>query len=302
MKAILQFPITRVLAVTLCLIAVNAKRAEAATAVPPGVPEPGLILWGTVVNATNITQQIGIDSASWSVTDGTSTGVYTGQTRPAVRIFTQGDQSFYVVEVPFDTRRFGNIQLDDPINEGVKSFQLLSSSPPAYLLAPTINGVPASVRAIDGAPSAGTNVPVSGFNATVRGRVIRVDLSITPITETYEQWATRIFGSSGVPSASPGADPDQDGLTNASEHAAGTNPLDPASTLRLVQITFTANQATVGWQSVANKRYVLESASSVNGPWSDAASILAAAASVQTSVARSPSGQPTFYRVRVVTP
>jgi hypothetical protein len=252
-----------------------------------------------VVNATNASQQISIESASWSVTDGTSTGVYTALSRPPVRTFIQGNQSFYVLEVPFDTRRFGAIQLDDPANEGVKSFPLQSSAPPTYLLAPTVNGVPATVRSIDGAPSSGTNVPVAGFNATVRGRVIRVDLAITPITETYEQWATRIFGGIGLPSASPGADPDQDGLSNASEYAAGTNPLDPASTLRVVQISFTGNQATVGWQSVASKRYVLESASSLSGPWTDAASILASASSVQTSVARSAGGLPTFYRVRV---
>jgi hypothetical protein len=299
MKVIFHSPITRLLAGTICLATTQVSQSNAASATPPGVPEPGLILWGSVVNATNASQPITIDSASWAVTDGTSTGVYTGLSRPAVRTFIQGNQSFYVLEVPFDTRRFGAIQLDDPINEGVKSFPLQSSAPPTYLLAPTINGAPATVRSIDGAPASGTNVPVAGFNATVRGRVIRVDLAITPITESYEQWATRIFGGAGLPSASPGADPDQDGLNNASEYTAGTNPLDPASTLRVVQISFTANQATVGWQSVASKRYVLESASSLNGPWSDAATILASASSVQTSVARSTGGVPTFYRVRV---
>ena len=300
MKVIHPSIIRRLLAVTTCLTAVTAGHVHAAPAIPTGVPEPGLILWGSVVNATNTSQQISIDSASWSVTDGTSIGTYTPLTRPPVRTFIQGNQSFYVLEVPFDTRRFGAIQLDDPVSEGVKSFPLQSSSPPTYLLTPTINGSPASVRFVDGAPSSGTNVPVSGFTATVRGRVIRVDLAITPITETYEQWATRIFGGIGLPSASPGADPDQDGLTNSGEYAAGTNPLDPSSTLKLLQISFTANQATVGWQSVSNKRYVLESASNLSGPWSDAASILAAATSVQTSVSRSPGGQPTFYRIRVV--
>ena len=301
MNAILQSPINRILAAMVCLIASTVWQADAASAIPPGVPEPGLILWGSVVNATNTSQPISITSANWSVTDGTSTGVYTAQSRPAVRTFTQGDQSYYVLEVPFDTRRFGTIQLGDPINEGVKSFQLLSASPPTYLLAPTINGVPANVRFIDGAPAGGTNVPVAGFNATVRGRVIRVDLAITPITESYEQWATRIFGSSGLPSASPNADPDQDGLTNAGEYASGTNPLDPSSVLRLVQITFTGNEATVEWQSVASKRYVLESATNVTGPWSDAASILASTASTQTRVARS-AGLPMFFRVRLVAP
>src|SRR5215470_6497048 len=57
-------------------------------AIPPGVPEPGLILWGAVVNATNPAQALAISTGSWSVTDGTKTAVYSSQTRPATRIVT----------------------------------------------------------------------------------------------------------------------------------------------------------------------------------------------------------------------
>lgn len=302
MNTFVTLPARGILAVAGCLIATTADWAHAAPALPTGVPEPGLILWGSVVNTTNASQPIGLTSASWSVTDGNSNAVYTPQTRPPVRIFTQGGQSYYVLEVPFDTRRFGTIQLDDPAADGVNSFPLASSSPPTYLLTPTINGVLATVRAIDGAPSGSANVPVAGFNATVRGRVIRVDLSIIPIVETYEQWATRIFGGSGLPAASPSADPDHDGLTNAGEYAAGTNPLDASSALRVLQIAITANQATVGWQSVASKQYVLESATNVAGPWSNAASVLALTSSAQASVARTAASPRVFYRVRVVSP
>jgi hypothetical protein len=294
-----MFPSSLRLALVVGLSAAATGPLSAASPIPPGVPEPGLILWGSVVNATNTSQPVQIDSASWTVTDGITTAAYSSATRPAVQIFTQGDQTYYVLEVPFDTRRFGSIQLNDPANSGVKSFPLQSASPPAYLMTPTINGVPGSVRSIDGAPATGTNLPITGFTATVRGRVIRVDLAITPISESFEQWATRIFGSSSLPTAAPGADPDGDGFTNGSEFAAGTNPLDPASVLRLFQVTFNASQATLGWQSVASKRYILESASNANGPWTDAASILAAGASVQTNVPRSSGALPTFYRVRV---
>jgi hypothetical protein len=91
-------------------------------------------------------------------------------------------------------------------------------------------------------------------------------------------------------------------LNNAGEYAAGTNPLDPASALRLLEIAITGNQATVGWQSVATKRYVLESAPSVNGPWTDAASVVASTTSAEASVPRSPTNKLTFYRVRLVNP
>lgn len=284
------------------LIAATATWSPAASTIPTGVPEPGLIIWGTVVNATNTSQQISISSASWSVSDGTKTSVYTQLTRPPVRTFTQAGQYYYVLEVPFDTRRFGTIQLSDPATEGVNSYELMSSSPPTYVLVPTINGALATVRSIDGAPSGGANVSVSGFNANVRGRVIRVDLAITPTTETYDQWATRIFGNSGLPAASPNADPDHDGLNNAAEFAAGTNPLDPSSALRLLGVTVTGSQATIGWQSIVSKQYVLESATNVDGPWADAASVLASNSIAQASVARPPASPQLFYRVRLAAP
>ncbi len=268
---------------------------------PTGVPEPGLILWGTVVNTANPSQPISITSASWLVSDGTRNATYTQLTRPPVRTFYQGEQQYYVLEVPFDTRRFGTIQLDDPAAEGVNSFQLLSSSPPTYVLTPSINGAVATVRSVDGAPSGGGAVPLSGFTAAVRGRVMRVDLSVLPITESYEQWAQRIFGDLGLPTAQAGADPDGDGLTNAAEFAAGTNPLDPTSALRVLQLVVTPGQATVSWQSVATKSYVLESAPAATGPWTQATSVVAASASAQATVTRSATGN-TFFRVRAVAP
>src|SRR5688572_12810501 len=82
--------------------------------IPPGVPEPGLVIWGNVVNASDATQQIAISSASWSVTDGTKTAVYTAASLPPVQIINLAGKSYYVVEVPFDTRTFGNITLGDP--------------------------------------------------------------------------------------------------------------------------------------------------------------------------------------------
>lgn len=302
MNTLLTSRTGRILAATGCLIASTAYSAQAAPGLPPGVPEPGLIIWGSVVNTTNTAQQISVTSASWAVTDGTKNAIYTQQTRPPVRTFTQGGQSYYMVEVPFDTRRFGTIQLDDPASEGVSSFELMNAAPPTYTMAPTINGVVANIRSIDGGPAAGSSFPVAGFNATVRGRVIRVDLSITPTVETYEQWAIRIFGNNGGAAAAPGSDPDNDGLNNAGEYAAGTNPLDPSSALRLLQVTLNANQATASWQSVASKQYVLESSASINGPWTDAASVQASGGVAQASVTRNPADPQTFYRIRVAAP
>lgn len=58
--------------------------------------------------------------------------------------------------------------------------------------------------------------------------------------------------SAGVILLDPAADTDGDGMGNGSEALAGTNPLDPASSLRILDLT-TANVLT--WSSVSGKTY-----------------------------------------------
>jgi hypothetical protein len=270
--------------------------------IPPGVPEPGLIIWGSVVNQTNASQTITITSASWSVTDGTKTAVYSSASRPPTRIVNLNGQSFYVLQVPFDTRRIGTVTLADPATEGIDSFELKSASPPTYTLTPTINGALATVRSVDGAPASGANVPVAGFSAATRGRVIRVDLGIVPLGDDYETWAAAIFGNANLPDAARTADPDRDGLNNEGEHAAGTDPKDPASALRIVALTIQGQtlQAVVGWQSVSSRSYVIESAPSPEGPWGALSPAMpSAGATTQTSINLVPGEPKRFYRIRL---
>jgi hypothetical protein len=251
---------------------------------------------------TNTAQAIPISSASWSVTDGTKTAVYSASTRPPTRIVTVGNQSFYVLGVPFDTRRFGTITLNDPAQDGIDSFELKAASPPTYTLTPTINGMLASVRAIDGAPVSGANVPVAGFTSATRGRVIRVDLAIIPSADDYESWATAIFGNAGLPEAARTADPDGDGLTNEGEFAAGTDPKNAASLLRILALTLDApqDQVILGWQSISGKSYLIETASSVNGPWFDVGPPVVSSDPITQVNVGSPADVERFYRIRVV--
>ena len=55
--------------------------------------------------------------------------------------------------------------------------------------------------------------------------------------------------------AAPGADPDGDQYTNADEYAAGSNPADGRSVLRVESVRFDAAGATVTWPSAPGKRY-----------------------------------------------
>ena len=274
---------------------------QAATT-PPGVPEPGLVIWGTVVNQTNVSQAITISSATWSVTDGTKTAVYSAGSQPPTRIVNLNGQSYYVLEVPFDTRQIGTVTLADPATVGINSFELKSASPPTYTLAPTINGALATVRSIDGAPASGANVSVAGFTSATRGRVIRVDLAIVPVLEDYLTWATRIFGNPGLSAAAPTADPDGDGMNNQAEYAAGTDPKDPNSALRILTLVVQSQplQAVLGWQSASSRSYIIEAAPGPNGPWSDlGAAVPSAGAATQTSINLATGDPKRFYRIRL---
>jgi hypothetical protein len=283
----------------LCAPALVPSAAAQTGQIPPGVPEPGLVIWGTVVNQTNTSQAIPITSASWSVTDGAKTAVYSGATRPSTRIVNLNGQSYYILQVPFDTRQIGTVTLADPATVGINSFELKTASPPTYTLAPTINGSLATVRSIDGAPASGANIPVAGFTSATRGRVIRVDLAIIPPANDYDSWAAGIFGSATVPEAARTADPDGDGLNNAGEFAAGTDPKDPVSALRILTLTLQSQQAVLGWQSVSSRSYIIEFATGPDGPWGALGSAVPSAGNT-TQTAINLSGEPKlFYRVRL---
>lgn len=276
--------------------------ATQAGALPPGVPEPGIVIWGTVVNQTNSSQAIEITSATWSVSDGTKTAVYSDRSRPATRIVNVDGQSYYVLQVPFDTRQIGTVTLADPATVGINSFELASTTAPTYILGATINGALATVRSIDGAPATGTNVPVAGFTAVTRGRVIRVDLAITPGLGSYDTWASSIFGNPNLPEAARTADPDGDGLTNEGEFSAGTDPKDANSALRILELAVggQSTPTTLGWKSTANRSYFIETAVDPQGPWTALGSPLpSGGATTRAGIAFSGQEPNRFYRVRL---
>jgi hypothetical protein len=307
MKAL--FKISLPCALALHLLTLNL-RSQTPPAIP-GLPEPGLVVWGTVVNAST-NQPITLTSASWTVAQSspTKSATYNDATKPSVRIFSQGGQSYYVVEVPFDTRLLGSVSLADPAAatvseaERLNSFELKVTSPPNYTLTPTINGVLATVKAIDSAPASVDTVPVSGFNTSVRGRVIRVDLAITPLTESYELWATRYFGGITGNGART-ADPDSDNSTNEQEYVAGTQPDNAASILRILSIArdVSSRQVTVGWQSVTAKIYEIETSTTPGGPWQLAAGdIPSQGVATAARISADPSDPSRYYRVITVQP
>jgi hypothetical protein len=80
-------------------------------------------------------------------------------------------------------------------------------------------------------------------------------------------WQIRYFGSVGAPSASPGADPDGDGVSNLQEHSDGTDPTDSTSKLRITDIVRAGDDMRVYFTSVNEKYYSLERFDAVSGTW-----------------------------------
>jgi hypothetical protein len=94
-------------------------------------------------------------------------------------------------------------------------------------------------------------------------------------------------------------DEDGDGMTNAQEDVAGTNPFDPTSVFRVTNITRPSlSTVTLTWSSVSGKKYQVEMASAPNGTYNPVGSqIVASGPSTSETVNGSGSG---FYHAKIV--
>ncbi len=63
------------------------------------------------------------------------------------------------------------------------------------------------------------------------------------------------------------ADPDQDGLSNAAEFGAGTDPQDGGSLLRLRHARDPSGSLALLFESAANRSYSIQASESLSGPW-----------------------------------
>jgi hypothetical protein len=95
-------------------------------------------------------------------------------------------------------------------------------------------------------------------------------------------------------------DDDADGFTEAQENAAGTDPLDPASHLRVLTIARSGTDVALTWTSVPGKSYAIEYASALPGTWSEVSGgpFPAAGATTTRTIAGIPDAMG-FFRVRV---
>ena len=133
---------------------------------------------------------------------------------------------------------------------------------------------------------------------------MRVDLWINE--DAYLTWAAQYFANLADPAAAKTADADYDGFANEQEFAAGTNPLNAASALRLANCSRAADGASfsLNWASVTGKTYQVEtSATLLAASWvSIGSSVVATGASSTLTVPMNASDGRRFFRVRVMAP
>ncbi len=222
----------------------------------PAIPEPPILLYGTVTDKAN-NQPVTITSVTWQVTDGTTTRGYSAITLPATRIVSNG-QSFYLLEVPQETRLVRNAAGQITLQPGSNGFDLKSPAP-TYTLNATINGTAAIIKAVDSTsqPAGTTSAAVTDYTPATQGRTMRVDLWMNE--DPYLTWAAGYFPNPGSPEAAPDADPDGDGASNRQELAAGTNPID--TRIRFARTTSTVEDngtLLIEASTIPGKRYQLE--------------------------------------------
>ena len=135
---------------------------------------------------------------------------------------------------------------------------------------------------------------------TVTVVVHRVDSDADGVPD----WWTQLhFGhAAGQPAdqSQPGDDPDNDGLNNAQEQAAGTDPHDPRSAPQLYALARADTQLEGRITTTLGQRFALEQAPTLAGPWTPAGTNVWGR---QDSAAfHTPLGSNTFYRLATPPP
>ncbi len=277
---------------------------------PPGVPEPGLILWGKLTDAGGNAATVPAAALNWIADNGTESFNITGASTPPVQTWSSGGQNFYMVEIPFNTYKVGAA----PLSLIGNSFEFPSPAPvtpPSYVFQASANGSAATIKAVNGVASGQPTFTVSDFTVSGtagRGRVTQVDLTVVSSADPYTAWMNAYLSSSD-PRAARTADADGDGQTNEQEFAANTNPLDGTVFLKIVTITrVSATSASISWTSNPGQSYTLEASDTASSnplgstPWTTLGTYSGAAAPARTTtvpgVPITAGQRKRFYRVR----
>ncbi|PAW80763.1 MAG: hypothetical protein B9S33_17930 [Pedosphaera sp. Tous-C6FEB] len=141
------------------------------------------------------------------------------------------------------------------------------------------------------------------YNFETRGASVWVSRSApTPLSITSDEWKTAFFGGAAGADAADLADPDGDGVVNALEYLAGTNPTLATSRVQLAPGGWRNGGRDLAFQllSAPGKYYVLESNTDLVSPnWTPIVTNLGDGNLKEFIQAVTPGG-PRYYRLKVL--
>lgn len=252
----------------------------------PGIPEPGLVLYGQVRNvAGGQNTRLIVGRLQWTIQPAIGTPIVW-----ETALTNLHDQFSYLVPVPFETVLPGFTLSPDSLE--------LTPALATYHRTATVDGAAASIVA-----PASANFT---FSSAIRGRMERVDLevSLTPADEDNDgmpdAWE-RQFALDPKNPNDAGEDRDHDGLTNLAEYQAGTDPTDARSLFRFITVASESPTVVrVEWSSAVGRSYTVERSTDLRSGFRPLVTGLPATAPVNTfrDVAATGAG-PYFYRIRI---
>ncbi len=134
------------------------------------------------------------------------------------------------------------------------------------------------------------------FNSPGQVRAI-----ILSTLSAFEQWQILYFGSADNPLAQAGEDPDGDGQSNAIEAAAGTDPLNGASTFAATLTSTTGTDFALSWPSVPGKSYEILKNTNLTGQWEPVETVIAGPGTTSSfTIIPAEHGTSAFFKVRIV--
>ena len=252
--------------------------------VAQGIPEPSLVMYGTVLNVRS--------NANLRLGYGTLTCVLRplggGSSIVASALLTNINNEFsYMLTIPCETP--------------VSGFSLSTNA-----IELTAGGVTFDRSQITWNSNLLSFVqPVltnTAFFAADRGRIERVDLTVStpiildPLNGLPVDWELSYFGRTGI---DPFADPDGDGMNNLAEYRAGTDPNSAASGLRFTEILPVKTGIELKWLSQDYKTYALQRSASLSSKFVDIQTGIAGTAPTNTFVDTTATGGPYLYRLRM---
>jgi hypothetical protein len=252
-----------------------------------GIPEPDLILYGTISQlSANQSTRLTLGTITWTFQPGGGGG----PVAVSASLTNINDQFSYVLRVKCET---------------VMPGQTLSSN--ALLIAPgssTYNRAQVFVNGTNPATFIEPSQATMTLSAVDRGRIERVDFRVMiGMTDADgdglpDDWEQRYFGNQ---QANPGGDPDGDGMNNLTEYKAGTDPTDPNSRFAFIRVRAHAQGGIeIEWASVPGGSYDLQRSSDLlSGFIAIRSSILATGETLTYRDATATGAGPYFYRLRL---